>query len=323
MAQNARVASLQRELVRYPRLDPRAVQAVASREGLGGGVGDAGTSFGPFQLHAGGALPGGLSNPQSWAWSPEGIRYALDAINKVGGGLKGRAAIEAIVRRFERPANPGGEIADALGAYGGQLAASTSGPQRFAGNLAPTAPDRRRGLLLALSSSFDKPGLPDVSPYLSEPAPAPAAGSLVSSLTGEPAPRRGGLVAPLTGKLIGRPYQGTHGKAFNERGGSANWESENAVDIADPVGTPVRAVADGVIGQQFGSLGEGGRFAGLRLHLQTPGDEFYYAHLSRFAPGIRPGTRVRKGQVIGYSGKANGVGHLHFAEEHGNPTAYS
>jgi murein DD-endopeptidase MepM/ murein hydrolase activator NlpD len=132
-----------------------------------------------------------------------------------------------------------------------------------------------------------------------------------------------GGVAPLMGKLIGTPFQGTHAKAFNVQGGSDNWESENAVDIAAKVGSPIYAVANGRIGSQFGSLGEGGRFAGLRLHLQTGGNDFYYAHLSKFAPGIKPGTVVRKGQVIGYSGEANGVAHLHFSAQHGDPRSYA
>lgn len=126
-------------------------------------------------------------------------------------------------------------------------------------------------------------------------------------MAGNPLPVAGG-------KVIGEPYQGTHATAFNQAGGSDNWESENAVDIAVPIGTPVIAVADGTIGPQFGSLGSGGRFAGLRLHLNAAGgDSFYYAHLSSFAPNIRPGVQVKAGQVIGYSGEANGVAHLHFA----------
>lgn len=124
------------------------------------------------------------------------------------------------------------------------------------------------------------------------------------------------------GKIIGRPYQGTHAKAFNERGGSDNWESENAVDIAVPVGTPIYAVTDGVIGPQFGFLGEGGRFAGLRLHLVAGANEYYYAHMSKFAAGIKPGAKVHAGQIIGYSGEANGVAHLHFAETTGDPVSF-
>jgi murein DD-endopeptidase MepM/ murein hydrolase activator NlpD len=123
-----------------------------------------------------------------------------------------------------------------------------------------------------------------------------------------------GTVSPVTGKLIGTPYQGTHT--------IGNWESDNAVDIAVPTGTPVRAVADGVIGPQFGSLGSSGRFEGDRLHLITAHNEFYYAHLSSYAAGIKPGTHVKKGQVLGYSGAANGVEHLHFGEKKGDPTIY-
>lgn len=157
-----------------------------------------------------------------------------------------------------------------------------------------------------------------VTPRTSSPAPQPVPGAPVQP----PAPLRGGAVSPIQGKLIGTPYSGTHAKQFNVQGGSDNWESENAVDVAAPKGTPIRAVTNGVIGPQFGSLGSGGRFAGLRLHLVGGGNEFYYAHLSRFAKGVKPGTRVRKGQVIGYSGEANGVEHLHFAAQKGDPRRY-
>lgn len=102
-------------------LDPEAVFAVARQEGLSGGVGDQGTSFGPFQLHKGGALPAGipLKSAQSWAWSPVGLKYALDRMASVASGLTGGPAIQALVRRFERPAAPDREIAGALAAYGG------------------------------------------------------------------------------------------------------------------------------------------------------------------------------------------------------------
>lgn len=128
------------------------------------------------------------------------------------------------------------------------------------------------------------------------------------------APTLDGRYLPVAGgQIIGEPYAGTHAKAFNVAGGSDNWESENAVDIGVPVGTPVYAVSDGTIGPQFGSLGSGGRFAGLRLHLNAGGSSYYYAHLSSFAPGIRPGKAVAAGTLLGFSGSANGVAHLHFA----------
>lgn len=128
------------------------------------------------------------------------------------------------------------------------------------------------------------------------------------------APTSDGRVLPVAGgKVIGRPYEGTHARDFNQRGGSDNWESENAVDIAVPVGTPVYATEDGTIGPQFGSLGSGGRFAGLRLHVNGSSYSAYYAHLSSIAPGIRAGRKVTAGTLLGYSGSANGVAHLHYA----------
>ncbi len=97
-------------------LDPQAVLAVASAEGLGAGAGDGGTSFGPFQLHIGGALPRGKD--EAWANSPAGIDYALRQIARVAGGKTGVEAISAIVRGFERPADPAAEIRRAAGTYG-------------------------------------------------------------------------------------------------------------------------------------------------------------------------------------------------------------
>src|SRR5262249_53885432 len=112
-------------------LDPKAVLAVAAQEGLGGGIGDNGTSFGPFQLHYGGAYPSGAPRgaqaSQAWAWSPAGIDYALGRIAGVARGKTGANAVQAIVSGFERPANPGAEIAGALAAYGTGGAAPAPG----------------------------------------------------------------------------------------------------------------------------------------------------------------------------------------------------
>jgi hypothetical protein len=104
-------------------LDPSAVLAVAGQEGLSGKPGDNNTSFGPFQLHISGALPQeiaakGPTFAQAWAMSPAGINYALDAIAKVAGGLRGPQAVQAIVSRFERPANVAGEVSRATGGLG-------------------------------------------------------------------------------------------------------------------------------------------------------------------------------------------------------------
>lgn len=99
-------------------LDPRAVAAVAMNESGGrfGAVGDGGTSFGPWQLHVGGALPAGRN--AAWANSLPGILYALQDMASSGArGLRGYAAVNAIARGFERPADPGAEVNVAMGYY--------------------------------------------------------------------------------------------------------------------------------------------------------------------------------------------------------------
>jgi hypothetical protein len=105
-----------RQLSKKYGLDPHAVLAVVSVEGLSGGVGDNNTSFGPFQLHRGGALPAGKD--KAWAESPAGLEYAVRKIASVAKGLRGEAAIRAIVTKFERPADPSGEIKKARSRYG-------------------------------------------------------------------------------------------------------------------------------------------------------------------------------------------------------------
>jgi murein DD-endopeptidase MepM/ murein hydrolase activator NlpD len=72
------------------------------------------------------------------------------------------------------------------------------------------------------------------------------------------------------------------------------------VDYAAPMGTPVRAVGDGVV-VFAGWKGAYGRFVKIRhnaVYTTT------YGHLSRFARGLRRGKTVRQGQIIGYVGRS-------------------
>jgi murein DD-endopeptidase MepM/ murein hydrolase activator NlpD len=83
------------------------------------------------------------------------------------------------------------------------------------------------------------------------------------------------------------------------------------VDFAAPTGTPVVAAGDGVI-KIASWQGGSGRLVKIK-HDDTY--ESAYAHLSRIAAGIRPGVKVKQGQVIGFvgmSGLATGP-HLHYA----------
>jgi murein DD-endopeptidase MepM/ murein hydrolase activator NlpD len=70
------------------------------------------------------------------------------------------------------------------------------------------------------------------------------------------------------------------------------------VDYGAPTGAPVVAVANGVV-LSAGWAGGGGNQIRLK---HSSGIETYYLHLSRFAKGIRTGTHVSQGQVIGYVG---------------------
>lgn len=109
--------------------------------------------------------------------------------------------------------------------------------------------------------------------------------------------------------LIGQPGGGTHSWTDPPN----NWQSDNAWDFAFPFGTPLVAVADGVIGEKIGPISSDpkSRFGGLRCYLKTADNEFYYAHLSKFAPETKAAAHVKQGDVIGLSGAASGVNHLH------------
>ena len=70
------------------------------------------------------------------------------------------------------------------------------------------------------------------------------------------------------------------------------------VDYGAPVGTPVQVTANGVV--TFAGWDRGG---GNVVKVQHPGGYVTgYLHLSRFASGIRPGARVRQGDIIAFTG---------------------
>ena len=81
-------------------------------------------------------------------------------------------------------------------------------------------------------------------------------------------------------------------------------------DFAAPMGTPIMASGDGII-KKAGWCGGGGNCVKIR-HNSTY--ETVYAHMSKFARGIKSGVRVKQGQTIGYvgsTGKSTGP-HLHY-----------
>ena len=81
-------------------------------------------------------------------------------------------------------------------------------------------------------------------------------------------------------------------------------------DFAAPMGTPIMASGDGII-KKAGWCGGGGNCVKIK-HNSTY--QTVYAHMSKFARGIKEGVRVKQGQTIGYvgsTGKSTGP-HLHY-----------
>jgi murein DD-endopeptidase MepM/ murein hydrolase activator NlpD len=85
----------------------------------------------------------------------------------------------------------------------------------------------------------------------------------------------------------------------------------HAVDIVAPRNTPIRAVADGTIVRLHRS-----RRGGIGVEQVDASGEycFYYAHLQRYAPGLKVGQSVSRDDLLGFvgsTGRAAGP-HLHF-----------
>ena len=91
---------------------------------------------------------------------------------------------------------------------------------------------------------------------------------------------------------------------------SGVWKAHKGVDFAAALGTPIRASGDGVV-DFAGVQGGYGNFMVLKhwANYTTA-----YAHMSRFAPGVRKGSQVKQGDVIGYVGSTGWStgAHLHY-----------
>jgi hypothetical protein len=100
--------------------------------------------------------------------------------------------------------------------------------------------------------------------------------------------------------------------SFTEARGTTR--AHEAVDLPAPRGTPVLAVADGIVQKLFTSVR-----GGLTLYeFDLDGRYcYYYAHLDSYAPSILEGRFLRKGDVIGTVGSTGNANekapHLHFA----------
>ncbi len=147
----------------------------------------------------------------------------------------------------------------------------------------------------------------------SSPAPASPTTEQASPPPGNVQQLGNGVVYPTGnhGSIIGRPHQGTHTLG--------NWQSDNAIDIGVPEGTPIYATADGVISGTGGNNDNpSSRFNGFKATLDGSGNAWFYTHLSKLV--VHDGQQVKAGDLLGYSGSANGVPHLHIGQRDGNPS---
>jgi len=93
-------------------------------------------------------------------------------------------------------------------------------------------------------------------------------------------------------------------------------KKHRGIDFAAPTGTPIMAAGNGTV-EVAGRNGAYGRYIRIRHNGEY---KTAYAHLSKYARGVRKGKRVKQGQIIGYvgsSGRSTGP-HLHYEVLRGN-----
>ena len=151
-------------------------------------------------------------------------------------------------------------------------------------------------------------------PERPSPPRAPEPPSTGESVPGGPVRVAPEVTAPLTAGGFVFPVYGTasYGDSFGAPRPDAPGGWHHGEDLFAPLGTPVLAVADGVLH----TVGYN-RLGGYRLWLRDrEGNQFYYAHLSAYSPLAVEGRSVRAGDVIGFVGDTGdadgGAPHLHF-----------
>lgn len=122
--------------------------------------------------------------------------------------------------------------------------------------------------------------------------------------------------------VIGRPLVGDFGIGGGPEAHRAralgDWQSDNAYDLLTRRGTLVLAVTSGTIGRTGGSyVRGGGKLNGYKLTLFGANNAWFYTHMISLS--VTDGQRVAKGTVLGRSGDANGVDHLHIGQQFGDP----
>jgi murein DD-endopeptidase MepM/ murein hydrolase activator NlpD len=130
------------------------------------------------------------------------------------------------------------------------------------------------------------------------------------------APPAAALPADLAQRDLLLPVQGIRREELRDTFSETRSQNRvhEAIDIIAPRNTPVLAVDAGRIVKFFSS-----NLGGLTIYQFDPTETYcyYYAHLESYAPGLKEGDQVARGQVIGHVGSTGNAGpnnpHLHFA----------
>lgn len=129
--------------------------------------------------------------------------------------------------------------------------------------------------------------------------------------------------APWVWPLSGSAIQDEMNTSFGPRINYAAWDFHDGIDFPAPVGTPVHAVAGGVIHRAgpAGTDGYSSRHVVLRVDDLNAGTIYVvHLHLSSIAPGIVQGAVVIQGTVLGAVGDDGAAySHLHFETRLGSP----
>lgn len=153
----------------------------------------------------------------------------------------------------------------------------------------------------------------DVRPSAVETPPAVAAPpetvAVAPSISADP-------IEQLRDRRLDLPVQGARREElramFDEQRGASR--RHEAIDMLAARHTPVVAVEDGAIARLFFSVA-----GGITVYQFDPSDTYvyYYAHLERYADGLKEGGFVKRGDVLGYVGTSGNAPkdtpHLHFA----------
>ena len=193
--------------------------------------------------------------------------------------------------------------------------------------VAPAAPEAGAGSPSASPSPSTAPPPPAVGSEprgraATPPLPGSPAATAPPAVEGAPLPPAlpgsapgSGDVDDLRRRRLLMPVQGVRPEQLQDTFGDArSGHLHEALDIMAPRNSAVLAVEDGSVAKLFVS-----RQGGNTIYQFDPTSTYayYYAHLERYADGLREGMPLRRGEVIGYVGTSGNAPpeapHLHFS----------